>query len=83
MVEPSRIPSELWAFGKQVVSEFVEDDCLSMAAALAYYTVFSLAPLVVAVLLLAGLVIPPNRPTRRSMRSSSNSSAPPPPSRSR
>jgi len=61
MVEPSRIPSELWAFGKQVVSEFVEDDCLSMAAALAYYTVFSLAPLVVAVLLLAGLVIPPEQ----------------------
>jgi len=61
MVRLTRIPRDLWAFGKQLVSEFLEDDCLSMAAALAYYTVFSVAPLVVIVLVVASLVLPPEQ----------------------
>lgn len=40
---------------KETFSEFSEDDCLSMAAALAYYTVFSLPPLLVIVITVAGM----------------------------
>jgi len=54
-------PGEIWALSRQVVSEFLDDDCPSMAASLAYYTVFSLAPLVVIVLVVAGFVIPPEQ----------------------
>lgn len=40
---------------KKTFTEFSEDDCLSMAAALAYYTVFSLPPLLVLVISIAGM----------------------------
>ncbi|MGN6548012.1 MAG: YihY/virulence factor BrkB family protein [Aureliella sp.] len=40
---------------KQTFTEFSNDDCLSMAAALAYYTVFSLPPLLVIVISVAGM----------------------------
>ena len=39
--------------------EFSEDDCLSMAAALAYYTVFSLPPLLVLIITIVGLAYDP------------------------
>ena len=45
-------------FGREVVSEFVADECPTQAAALAYYTVFSIAPLLVIVMVIAGLVLP-------------------------
>ncbi len=48
------------SFMKQVGREFSEDDCPRMAAALAYYTAFSLAPLMILLLLLAGLVLDPS-----------------------
>lgn len=41
---------------KQTFKEFTEDECPRMAAALAYYTVFSLPPLLVLIILLAGAV---------------------------
>jgi membrane protein len=44
---------------KSSVREFIEDDCPTMAAALSYYTVFSLPPLLVLLLLLAGAVMDP------------------------
>ena len=44
---------------KSSVREFVEDDCTTMAAALSYYTVFSLPPLLVLILLLVGAVMDP------------------------
>lgn len=50
---------EVTSFMKEVLAEFHEDDCLSMAAAIAYYTVFSLAPLLVIVIVVAGLVVSP------------------------
>lgn len=50
---------EVWDFVKQVGTEFQDDDTLSMAAALAYYTVFSLAPLLLIVIVVAGLVVSP------------------------
>jgi membrane protein len=41
---------------KHTVNEFLEDDCMSMAAALAYYTVFSLPGLLFIALKIAGAI---------------------------
>lgn len=46
----------LWRVLKQAASDWVEDKAPRLGAALAYYAVFSIAPLVVIVLALAGLV---------------------------
>lgn len=40
---------------KQAYDDFSDDDCMSMAAALAYYTIFSLPPLLVVALTIAGV----------------------------
>lgn len=45
-----------WALAKESVSAWIEDYAPSMGAALSYYTVFSLAPLLVIVIAVAGLV---------------------------
>jgi membrane protein len=45
---------------KQTLSEFSEDNCTSMAAALAYYTIFSLPPLLLLIITLAGLFVDPS-----------------------
>lgn len=42
---------------KTTVSDFIEDDCPTMAAALAYYTVLSLPPLLMLVIALAGFFV--------------------------
>ncbi|MBL8211101.1 MAG: YihY/virulence factor BrkB family protein [Bryobacterales bacterium] len=47
----------MWQLIKQSVSDFLEDDCQTMAAALAYYTVFSLPPLLVVIVTLAGFFL--------------------------
>ena len=44
-----------WQVIKQTFKEFSEDDCPQMAGALAYYTVFSLPPLLVIVIVIAGI----------------------------
>jgi len=44
---------------KSSVRDFMDDDCTTMAAALSYYTVFSLPPLLVLILLLVGAVMDP------------------------
>ena len=44
---------------KESVSDFMEDDCTTMAAALSYYTIFSLPPLLVLLLMLLGAVLDP------------------------
>jgi membrane protein len=49
----------MWQLLKSSVREFIEDDCPTMAAALSYYTVFSLPPLLVLILLLVGAVMDP------------------------
>lgn len=46
---------------KQTFSEFAGDDCPRMAAALAYYTVFSLPPLLVILVTIAGTVWDPEQ----------------------
>jgi membrane protein len=48
-----------FALLKQTISEFSADNCTRMAAALAYYTVFSLPPLLVVLITVAGLVLDP------------------------
>ncbi|KQV53540.1 hypothetical protein ASC95_08080 [Pelomonas sp. Root1217] len=45
-----------WALAKESVSAWIDDYAPSMGAALSYYTVFSLAPLLVIVVSVAGLV---------------------------
>lgn len=52
---------QIWTVLKKTASEFSEDDCASMAAALAYYMVFSLAPLLVLVVMLVSLVWDPTQ----------------------
>ena len=52
------------SFLKKVFSEFGEDDCPSMAAALAYYIVFSLAPVLLLVTAIAGLFLTPHEASR-------------------
>ncbi|MEX0939708.1 MAG: YhjD/YihY/BrkB family envelope integrity protein, partial [Pirellulales bacterium] len=44
---------------KKAISEFSEDRCMQMAAALAFYTMLSLAPLLVLVVTIASLVMGP------------------------
>ncbi len=45
-----------WRLGKAAASSWVDDYAQSMGAALAYYTVFSIAPLLLIVISVAGLV---------------------------
>jgi len=49
-------PLELWGMLKEAGTSFIEDMAPRLGAALAYYTIVSLAPLLVIVLALAGLV---------------------------
>src|SRR5947209_9749409 len=44
-------------FLHEVRAEWVADDALSLGAALAYYTIFSMAPLLMLVIAIAGLVL--------------------------
>src|SRR4051812_28058273 len=49
----------VYAFLKRAVSRFIDKDTFTMGAALAYYTVFSLAPLVLVAIAIAGAVFGP------------------------
>lgn len=49
-------PKELWSLVKQSVNAWLEDRAASMGAALAYYTAFSIAPLLIIAIAVAGLV---------------------------
>lgn len=44
---------------KQTVKDFSDDECTTMAAALSYYTVFSLPPLLLLIIMIAGAVMDP------------------------
>jgi membrane protein len=46
---------ELWPLLKQAVNGWLEDRAASMGAALAYYTAFSMAPLLIIAIMVAGL----------------------------
>jgi membrane protein len=43
-----------WSFIKEMYSEWTSDNCFQLAAALSYYTLFSLAPMMVIAISLAG-----------------------------
>ena len=47
---------QLWSLTKESVSQFSEDFAPSMGAALAYYTIFSIAPLLIIAIAVAGFV---------------------------
>ena len=47
----------MWKLLKESVNDFMDDDCPQMSAALAYYTMFSLAPLLLIVLAICGLFL--------------------------
>ena len=46
---------DFWPLVKEAVNGWMEDRAASMGAALAYYTVFSLAPLLIIVITVAGI----------------------------
>ena len=56
-------PSQVWPFLKDLGADVVDDDCPAMSAAIAYYTVFSLPPLLVILVALAGLIFGPEAVT--------------------
>lgn len=49
-------PREFWLIAKQSVKSWLDHDASSMGAAIAFYTVFSIAPLLVIVIAVAGMV---------------------------
>lgn len=55
-VKSTEWPAAWWGLFKQLASAWVDDYVPSMGAALAYYTMFSLAPLLLIVVSVAGLV---------------------------
>jgi len=50
------LPRQMWALVKDAVNSWLDDYAPSMGAALAYYTVFSIAPMLLIVISIAGLV---------------------------
>jgi membrane protein len=49
-----------FAVAKQTLNNFLKDDCMAAAAALSYYTIFSLPALLVLIMLLVGSLMDPN-----------------------
>lgn len=47
----------IWSFLKDLYEEFSADNCFQLAAALSYYTLFSLAPMLIIVISIAGLLL--------------------------
>jgi membrane protein len=52
----NRVITKAWALIKNTVSGFIEHEDLTRGAAIAYYTIFSIAPLLIIVIAIAGLV---------------------------
>jgi membrane protein len=50
-------PRQLWQLTRDSISAWIDDFAPSMGAAISYYTVFSIAPLLLIVIALAGLVL--------------------------
>ena len=47
---------KVWSFLREMVQAYLEDDGFTKGAALAYYTTFSLAPIIIIVIAVAGMV---------------------------
>lgn len=52
--------TRLWLHTKQAIAAWIDDDAPSMGAAIAFYTAFSLAPLLIIVIAVAGIVFGPD-----------------------
>jgi membrane protein len=50
------LPANLWSMAKESVTAWIDDFAPSMGASIAYYTVFSIAPLLIIVIAIAGFV---------------------------
>ncbi len=50
---------KLWQLLRNSVNKFIDDDCPTLAASIAFYSLFSLPPLMTLVVWLAGLVLQP------------------------
>ncbi len=50
----------LITLGRNTVREFLDDHCMTLAAAISYYTVFALPPLLVLILTTVGLLVDPS-----------------------
>ena len=50
------MPANAWVLAKESVTSFIEDEALSRGAAIAFYTVISIAPVLFIVVAIAGLV---------------------------
>jgi membrane protein len=55
---------EGWGILEHTFQEFSKDECPRKAAALSYYTIFSLPPLLVLIIIIAGLVLSPDEVSR-------------------
>jgi membrane protein len=55
-LHPTLHPSDLWPLSRDAVTAWIDDGAPSMGAALAYYTLFSIAPLLLIVIAVAGAV---------------------------
>lgn len=51
-----RSPKEVWTIFRDAVKDFLEDKALRLSAALSYYSLFSIGPLVLIAVAMAGLV---------------------------
>ena len=49
--------SRIWRFARNVVNGWLEADAFSLAATLAYYAIFSIAPLLLLSILIASFVV--------------------------
>ncbi|MGG9970890.1 YihY/virulence factor BrkB family protein [Ferruginibacter sp. SUN002] len=47
---------EIYKFAKQVIAEFIEDNALKYSASLSYYTIFSLAPMMIIIFTFSGFL---------------------------
>jgi len=56
---------QVWKMLKATFMGFINDNGLKLSASLAYYTIFSLAPLLIITISLAGLFVPPDVATGR------------------
>ena len=62
------------AYVKQTWNSFSEDDCMTLGAAMAYYSVFSLAPMLLTIVSIVGWYLA-GRPSRTRSRAKSKGSS--------
>jgi len=47
-------PKSMWQFLKDIVTQWLEDEPFQLASSLSYYTLFSLAPILIIAIAIAG-----------------------------